>query len=947
MPDPEALAREQIDAALEAAGWRVQDASATNLYASSGVAIREFPLATGYGEADYLLFAGGQAVGVVEAKKQDTPLTGVELQSVRYGQGLPERYPAPVRPLPFLYESTGVETRFTNRLDPEPRSRRVSAFHRPETMDGWVSTPLAVAGIAEGRPRYDARATLRARLQTMPPIDPAGLWPAQLTAVGNLEESLKADRPRALIQMATGSGKTFTAITSIYRLVKYGGATRVLFLVDRANLGKQAEKEFQQYTAPDDGRKFTELYVVQRLTSNRIDPAAKVVITTIQRLYSMLRGEADLDPELEERSLAETMGGQGGAMAALKREPLPVSYNPAIPIETFDVIFTDECHRSIYNLWRQVLEYFDAFLVGLTATPSKQTIGFFAKNLVMEYTHEQAVADGVNVDFDVFRIRTEITERGSTVDADFWVDRRDRATRELRAERLDAEFTYGANELDRAVVARDQIRTVVRAFRDNVLTQMFPGRQEVPKTLVFAKDDSHADDVVQIVREEFGRGNDFAQKITYRTDNPEQQIRDFRTGYFPRVAVTVDMIATGTDIKPVEIVVFIRSVKSPGLFEQMKGRGVRVINQADFQGVNPNGTKDHFVIVDCVGVCEQELVETKPLETQRGVSLDKLLEAVAFGAADPEVLSSLASRLSRLERRLGGPAAAAAALGEAAAGTSLAEIAAGIVAALDPDRQEDDARALATAAGLPPDDLSPELVAQARTALLRAAAKPLAANPALRTAILDTQRRTVQTIDAVSQDTVLEAGFSEAAREKARALTASFERFIAANADEIAALQVLYARPYADRLRLADIRALADSLKAPPRSWTPDALWRAYETLDRSKVRGSGTRVLTDLVTLVRFATGQDPALAPFADGVNTRFAAWLAAQEAGGRRFTPEQRRWLEAIRDHVATSLRIDRDDFDYTPFTQHGGLGKVYQVFGDELPALLDELNEVLVA
>ncbi|MBA3416919.1 MAG: DEAD/DEAH box helicase family protein, partial [Chloroflexia bacterium] len=371
MPDPEAHARQQIDAALEAAGWQVQDAAATNLYAANGVAIREFPLTSGYGEADYLLFADGQAVGVVEAKKQGTPLTGVELQSARYGQGLPEKYPAPVRPLPFLYESTGVETRFTNRLDPEPRSRRVSAFHRPETATNWVSTPLAVAGIAEGRPRYDARATLRARLQTMPPIDPAGLWPAQLTAVGNLEESLRADRPRALIQMATGSGKTFTAITSIYRLVKYGGATRVLFLVDRANLGKQAEKEFQQYTAPDDGRKFTELYVVQRLTSNRINPAAKVVITTIQRLYSMLQGEADLDPELEERSLAETLGGQGGppgGMAALKREPLPVVYNPEIPIETFDVIFTDECHRSIYNLWRQVLEYFDAFLVGLTAT---------------------------------------------------------------------------------------------------------------------------------------------------------------------------------------------------------------------------------------------------------------------------------------------------------------------------------------------------------------------------------------------------------------------------------------------------------------------------------------------------------------------------------------------------------------------------------------------------
>ena len=452
----EAAAREKIDALLEAAGWCVQDAADANLGAARGVALREFSLKRGHGFADYLLYVDRKAVGVVEAKKEGETLTGVEVQATKYSDGIPDHVPAWVRPLPFLYQSTGVETRFTNRLDPEPRSRRVFQFHRPETLVPSPPAPLSRARergsppgsagrergsllgsagrergaggegrVAEGQASYTVAttlaATLRGRLQSMPPVAEGGLWPAQIRAVKNLEVSLRDDRPRSLIQMATGSGKTFTAISAIYRLIKFGGARRVLFLVDRGNLGRQTLKEFQAYRTPDDGRTFTELYNVQHLQSNRIDPVARVCITTIQRLYSMLRGEAELDPALEEGSQFDTAAG-------LIREPAPVEYNPAIPIETFDVIFTDECHRSIYNLWRQVLEYFDAYLVGLTATPSKQTIGFFNQNLVMEYGHAQAVADGVNVDFDVYRIRTQITEGGSKVEAGLWVDRRDRQT---------------------------------------------------------------------------------------------------------------------------------------------------------------------------------------------------------------------------------------------------------------------------------------------------------------------------------------------------------------------------------------------------------------------------------------------------------------------------------------------------------------------------------------
>ena len=489
---PEEQARVKIDSLLEQAGWAVQDAAAINLYASTGVAVREFSLKPGHGAADYLLFVNQKAAGVVEPKPEGFSLTGVEVQSEKYSAGPLDNLPAHQRPLPFLYESTGSETQFTNRLDLEPRSRGVFSFDTPQTLAEWIGATDAEGDrLAEHRGGYLAAHNLRRRLTAMPPLNASGLWPVQERAIRNLEESLSAGRPRALVQMTTGSGKTFMACNQMYRLVKHAGARRVLFLVDRSNLGRQTLREFQGFTTPDEGRKFTELYNVQLLQSGHIDPVSRVCIATIQRVYSILKGE-ELDPEREEFSDFDA--------PAFQREPSPVEYNPDVPIETFDVVITDECHRSIYNLWRQVLEYFDGFLIGLTATPSKQTIGFFQQNLVMEYTHEQAVADGVNVDFDTYRIRTQITEQRSTIEANYYVDRRDRQTKKVRCEQLDEDLTYAPSQLDRDVVAEAQIRTVIQTFRDKLLTEMFPGRRDVPKTIIFAKDDSHADDIVQVVR---------------------------------------------------------------------------------------------------------------------------------------------------------------------------------------------------------------------------------------------------------------------------------------------------------------------------------------------------------------------------------------------------------------------------------------------------------------
>lgn len=932
---PEGRARRQIDEQLEAAGWVVQDYRRMALGAKgtasnvAGVAVREFPLAAGHGVADYLLFLDARPVGVLEAKKEGTSLIGVETQSGKYVSGLPAELDAPVRPLPFAYEATGAETRFTNRLDPVARSREVHRVHRPDTLARFLSTYQA----AEGPTSF------RAGARSMPPLDETGLRRAQIATINSLEDSLARDRPRALIQMATGAGKTFTAVTESYRLLKFGGAKRVCFIVDRGNLGRQALKEFQTFTAPDTGRRFTELYNVQLLTSNRIDPAADVVITTIQRLFSILKGDPELDPELDESSLEE-----------LTPEQLPiVGYNPAVPVEMFDLLIVDECHRSIYGLWSQVLDYFDAHIVGMTATPSKQTMAFFNKNLVATYTHEDAVTDKVNVDFDVYRIRTKIGEEGSVIEADgeTLVKFKDRLSGQTRLVALEDDFAYTGKDLDRDVVADDQLRLVIRTFRERLYTEIFPGRREVPKTLVFAKDDAHADRIVQMLREEFDKPNEFAVKITYRTTGrkPEELLAEFRNSYNPRIAVTVDMIATGTDIKPLECVFFLRGVKSRNFFEQMKGRGVRVINDADFQQVTPDArTKTHFVIVDAVGVTETELNETVPLDRDPKVPLKKLLQQAAMGIVTPELASTLGSRLTRLDRQL--READRDLLASTAGGVQLRDIAGALVSAVNPDRAlaaaQDD---LATAGGT--GEPTPEQISTARDRLVREALYPLANQPALRDKLLSIQTVTEQVIDDVSDDELIEAGFSKDGTDRARQTITDFRAYIEEHRDELSALEAMYAVPHSRRLKWADIKALANDIELPPRRWTPDLLWDAYATVEASKVHGGTGRVATDLVSLVRFALEQDNELVPYRQTVEQKFQAWVTAQNNAGRTFTPAQMEWLERIRDIVASSLTISVDDFDYSPLVEHGGLGGASAVFGDQLNALLDELNEVLAA
>jgi type I restriction enzyme, R subunit len=922
---PEATARQIIDQRLQQAGWLVQDMKALNLGAGRGVAVREYPTDTG--PADYVLFVDRTPVGVIEAKRDEAGenLTVTEGQTERYATAV-LKWRKDNTPLPFLFEATGQIVRFTDGRDPAPRSREIFHFLRPETLAEWLAQPDA----------------LRRRLaERMPPLPTQYLRDCQISAVTGLEQSLAQNRPRALIHMATGAGKTFTAITSVYRLLKFGGAKRILFLVDTRNLGKQAHQEFMAYTPPDDARKFTELYNVQRLASPNIDPHAQVCISTIQRMYSILSGEP-IDESAEDLSLNEVQ--QTPAQGKFVR------YNPQVPIETFDFIVIDECHRSIYNLWKQVLDYFDAFLIGLTATPDKRTYGFFNENIVAEYTYEQSVADQVNVGYDVYEIETEITQKGAELKAKQWVDHRDRATRRRRWAETEDDTPYTGTELDRSVVNPSQIRKVIEAMKTAVETRIFPNRKETPKTLIFAKTDSHADDIIQCVREVYGQGNAFCRKVTYREDDADGVLQSFRNDYHPRIAVTVDMIATGTDVKPLEVLLFMRDVRSKGYYEQMKGRGVRSLDADGLQRVSASaeGAKTRFVLIDAVGVEKSCKTETRSLERKPGIPLKDLMQGIALGHRDDDTVLSLANRLVRMARLLDDKQRARI---EAISGRPVGELGRSLIEALNPDAIQKTALDNTRAAGITrsEDTLTEQELKAARDARV-AAACAVFDKPDLRDTIESVRREREQLIDHINLDQVTHSGFSEQAEQQARQTIQSFADYIARHKDEILALSFFYQQPYQRRALSFDmIEDLHERLARPPLILTTEKLWSAYARVQEGQVKGAGLRrQLTDLVSLVRFAIGLDAELRPFADIVDKRFADWIWRHNSRrGTAFTPEQTEWLRLMKEHIASSCSITRDDFDYAELASKGGLQKAWALFGSDLDGLMAEMNGELVA
>ena len=920
--NPEQIARDHIDRQLIACGWLIQGIKQVNLHAGLGVAVKEY--LTDVGPADYVLFVEGKPCGVIEAKREEEGhrINVHEDQSEGYANAKLKHLKN--EPLPFVYISTGEVTKFTDFTDPKPRARAIFSFHKPETLKDWVKRDKS----------------LRKRLLDLPALPTAGLRECQINAITKLETSFKENRPKALIQMATGSGKTFTAITAIYRLLKFAKAKRVLFLVDTKNLGEQAEQEFMSFVPNDDNRKFTELYSVQRLKSSYIATDSQVCISTIQRLYSVLKGT-----ELEESAEEENPNERSWQ----PKEIPPIEYDPKMPIEFFDFIVIDECHRSIYNLWKQVLEYYDAFEVGLTATPDKRTIGYFDQNLVSEYSHEMVVADGVNVGFEVFIIDTKITQQGATLWKGEYIEHRERLSRRKRMELQDDDENYTKQQLDKEVVNPNQIRTIIRTFKEH-LPSIFKDRYdangvfEVPKTLIFAKTDSHANDIIDIVREEFAEENKFCKKITYNSEDPKSTLAQFRNGYHPRIAVTVDMIATGTDVKPLECLLFMRDVKSINYFEQMKGRGTRTIDLDSLQKVTPTAkhTKDHFVIVDAIGVTKSLKTDSRPLEKKPGVPLKELLQAIAVGAREEELFTSLANRLTRLDKQITEKEKKQ--FAEKANGKTVSQVVKELLNAFNPDIMENLQLKIEHEMRGESTDAIQSAFKVEHEQLLNEAAKVFTGE--LNEYIENVRKAHEQKIDLANPDEVINVGWDKDNANKAQEIVTRFTEWMKEHKDELTALQIFYNQPYRRReLTYTMIKEVLEKLQQAKPNLAPLNVWRAYEALEQCN--GSPRNELTAIVSLIRKISGIDSTLTAYDKIVDKNFQDWVFKKQAGTIKFNEEQMQWLRMIKDYVVSSFHIERDDFDLNPFNAQGGLGKMWQLFGENTDDIINELNEALAA
>lgn len=924
-PLNEAQVRVEIDRALVLAGWAVQDLDDMDVVNHRGAAVRE--VTTRAGRADYLLYVDARLVGVIEAKREGADLSGAQEQAARYASHLTsdQRISAGGwERLPFQYVSDGNTVRFRNELDPDARSRRVFSVHRPETMARWIHE----AATDPDNP------TFRARLRLLPEtyLDIAPLREAQVEAIVGLEKSLACGDTRALVQMTMGAGKTHAVVQHSYRVLKHAKAQRVLFLVDRNNLGKQAVEEYEGTAVPGGSQCFSDVYPVQRLLGGPLKGSSDVVVSTIQRLWLSLTGQPVPESGENQDDRVDTYDVE---------RPVEVSYNKDLPPETFDVIYVDECHRSIYGKWRGVLDYFDAHIIGLTATPVPQTYGFFHQNLVSEYPSERAVADKVNVPFTVFRIRTELGEHGGLIPAETVVPIRERKTRRERYKALDADFSWKAPQLGRDVISKGSLKLVIETFKHHLFSEIFlpigedgapaRARATVPKTLIFAADENHAEEIVETVRQVFGKGDGFCAKITHTVKQPDKLLQRFRRDPDLRIAVTVDMIATGTDVRPLECVFFLRNVRSWAYFEQMKGRGARTIDPAEFQAVTPDAkVKDRFVIVDAVGVTDSPRVDAQPMErkSERQLPLERLLRKSASLVMSEEEVATLAARLNRLDMRLTNEERTQVAH---LAGKPLGEVVGGLLQAIDTDTQE-----AADAQG----------GEAAVRKLVADALRPLAGSAALRKLIIGLCSAHI-VYDEVNPDQLIEArGMTE--EEIATQTVASWREYLHKNRDVAAAFQIAFTERKNPREVHRQLRALAQSIARPPYNWTISELWTAYERLGKATKRKQQNAGVADLISLLRIELGLDEQVLPYRSLVEERLLGWLLRQEQAGVTFDHEQWWWLDRIVDVVSLNAVLEPERLNDVAFGERGGAHGFLEAFGhDRGHTILEELEQELSA
>ena len=853
---PEEKARQKIDQWFTDAGWEVINRDEYEP-TSTAVAIRE-GLLKGNLEADYFLFINGKAVGVLEAKREETDAFSSVVceQAALYARSVPNIYQTYQKPLPFIFTSNGKELYFCDFREQDHYFKQIMTIPTPHELVKKLGINDYFAGLP----------TLRKK----------GLRDCQYEAITELEKSFRSGQKRALMVLATGAGKTYTACLAAYRMLSYTPMRRVLFLVDRNNLGKQAEGEFGTFRLTENGEAFNTIFTVNRLRSSSIPSDSNVIISTIQRLFSFLKGDTIEDNEDDDENEPT--------------EEVTLPPNPNLPHDYFDMIIIDECHRSIYGNWRKVLEYFDtARLVGLTATPIPETMAFFNNNRIVNYTLEKSIVDGVNVDCRVYRIKTQVTETGGAILEGEKFKEETRYTGEVKTVSSKETRTYTNKELNRSIINPAQIKLILSTYRDVVYTELFndpqrePNMDYLPKTLIFALNEAHATNIVQIAKEVFGRSDDrFVQKITYSAGDSNELIRQFRNDKDFRIAVTCTLVATGTDVKPLEVVMFMRDVESLPLYIQMKGRGVRTIGDEQLRNVTPNAfSKDCFYLVDAVGVTEHEM--TIPTATDESttkiITLKELLERISHGYIPDEYLKRLAATLARIYNK-----------------------------ADDSQRKEftrlsrDDMKELsariydALEKGTLPPFVSTEKPNLERKGLV----SPLANHADARRYLLILAAGFVNTL-MPGEDTLISKGFSI---EEAKCTTEAFEEFCRENADEIEALRIIYNNE-GEPITYSMLKELEHKLKMANNHFAPKQIWNSYAILSPSKVKRSTTKeesdALTNIIQLVRFAFRQIERLDSVVTTSKQYFNLWLGQNQ---REITDKQREVISRIVDYIASN-------------------------------------------
>lgn len=894
---PEERAKIRIDQWFEDAGWEVTDRDHYTP-SSTAVAIRE-GLLEGNLEADYFLFINGKAVGVLEAKRREVDIASphVAEQAEHYTRSVPHCYQTIANPLPLVYLSNGESVLFRNQnIDDSPYDE-INRIHSPKEIVKMLGIDDSFAGL--------------------PTLKKRGLRDCQYEAISELEKSFRTGQNRVLMVLATGAGKTYTAVTAAYRFINYAKMKRVLFLVDRNNLGKQAEGEFGTYRLTENGDPFNTIYGVERLKSSTIPKDANVIISTIQRLFAFLKGE----PITSDNDDDEESG---------TNEEIILPPNPVLPQDYFDLIIIDECHRSIYGNWKKVLEYFNtARLIGLTATPVPETKAFFNNNIVVNYSLEKSIVDGVNVGARVYRIKTQETENGGAIRVGDKLRQVTRYTGKVETITNRESQSYTKEELNRSIINPAQIKLILQTFKDAVYTEMFiePQREAnfdyLPKTLIFALNEAHANNIVKIAKEVFGKEDDekFVQKITYSSGDSDALIRSFRNDRDFRIAVTCTLVATGTDVKPLEVLIFMRDVRSEPLYIQMKGRGTRTVGDDVLRNVTPNAySKDCFFLVDAVGVTESEKTVPAPGDDEgptETITLKKLLERMTHGELPDGYFKLLAARLARISSK--STEGQRNEFTELTHGTTMADLSERMFKAIDPEASP----------SLPPyrNVNEPNMERKGLFA-------PLANNPKARELLLTLNAGFIKTL-MPGEDTLISKGFS---MEEAQETTSAFEDYCKTHADEIEALRIIY-NNFGEPLTYSMLRNLSLQLLRANTQFNVSQLWNCYSLLNRDKVKPRSTQeekeALTNIIQLVRYALGQIDRLDSLCSSANQYFNLWYGQLQ---RNISDKQIEVIKQVVRYIASNGAVTIKDIREEDKSQAAQLVKAFGNLTEANKALL---------